>query len=92
MQSSSFVAHLPLVSASPLPAVITSRVVSNKDRRGDLVFLTFPSAQQAAVAVERLQLAKARAAPAVVSTCSLLRTALRLLGRGPAILLSTLLG
>ncbi len=47
------------------PAVITSRVVDMKDARGDLVYLTFPSPQQAAVATESLQRTKVRAAPAV---------------------------
>lgn len=68
-------ALLPPPAASPLPAVINSRVVSKNDPRGDLVFLTFPSPQQAAVAVERLQCAQARAAPAAVRARSLLHTA-----------------
>ena len=52
-----------------MPAVISSRVLSKNDHRGDVVFLMFPSPQQAAVATEGLQLAEVDAAAHAV-VCS----------------------
>lgn len=46
--------------------MISSRVVSKNDSRGDIAYLLFPSPQQAALAAEGLQLAQARCAVSAV--------------------------